>query len=166
MDQEVGVVVVDSHPGLEARARQALVGLHPTLALGQTPTLVDHLQTLVDRLQTLVASPATGSQIASLTDSVKEPQDAVSILAQTTLKLADLPVAGERIAKRPATRLSALVQGTTLETHLFPVDHSPLRTFAHQIPAALTHTANLALTTGQAKIVQCVSATKDTEETV
>jgi hypothetical protein len=159
MDQEVGVVVVDSHSGLEARARQALVGLHPTLALAPTPTLVD-------RPQTLVASPATGSQIASLTDSVKEPQDAVSILAQTTLKLADLPVAGERIARRPATRLSALVQGITLETHLFPVDHSPLRTFAHQIPAALTHTANLALTTGQAKIVQCVSATKDTEETV
>jgi hypothetical protein len=173
MDQEVGVVVVDSHLGLEARAPQALVGLHPTLALAPTPTLVDRLQTLVDRPQTLVdrpqtlvASLATGSQIASLTDSVKEPQDAVSILAQTTLKLADLPVAGERIARRPATRLSALVQGTTLETHLFPVDHSPLRTFAHQIPAALTHTANLALTTGQEKIVQCVSATKDTEETV
>jgi hypothetical protein len=166
MDQEVGVVVVDSHLVLEARARRALVGLHPTLALAPTPTLVDHPQTLVDRLQTLVASPATGSQIASLTDSAKEPQDAVSILAQTTLKLADLPVAGERIARRPATRLSALVQGITLETHLFPVDHSPLRTFAHQIPAALTHTANLALTTGQAKIVQCVSATKDTEETV
>ena len=60
MDQEVGEVVVDSHWGLEGRARQALVGLCPTLALGPTPTLVD-------RLQTLVASPATGSQIASLT---------------------------------------------------------------------------------------------------
>jgi hypothetical protein len=154
MDQVVGVEVVGSLLGLEGRARPT-----PTLALGPTPTLVD-------RPQTSVASLATGSLIASLTDSVKEPQDAVSILAQTTLKLAGLPVAGERIARRPATRLSALVQGITLETHLCPVDHSPLRTFAHQIPAALTHTANLALTTGQAKIVQCVSATKDTEETV
>ena len=54
MDQEVGEVVVDSHLGLEGRARQALVGLCPT------PTLVDPPQTLVE-------SPATGSQIASLT---------------------------------------------------------------------------------------------------
>jgi len=158
MDQEVGEVVVDSHWGLEGRARQALVGLCPTLALGPTPTLVD-------RLQTLVASPATGSQIASLTDSVKEPQDAASILAQTTLKLVDLPVAGERIVRLLATRLSVLVQGITLVTHLFPVAHSPLRTFADQIHAAQTHTANLALTTGQEKIVQCASATKDTEGT-
>ena len=60
MGQGVGVVGVDSHLGLEGRARQALVGLCPTLALGPTPTLVD-------RLQILVESPATGSQIASLT---------------------------------------------------------------------------------------------------
>ena len=60
MDQAVGEVVVDSHSGLEGRARQALVGLCPTLALGPTPTLAD-------LPQTSVASPATGSQIASLT---------------------------------------------------------------------------------------------------
>jgi len=158
MDQADGVEVVDSHLGLEGRARQALVGLYPTLALVPTPTLVD-------RPQTLVASPVTGSQIASSTDSVKEPQDAVLILARIMLKLAALPVAGEQIARRLATRLSARVQEITLVTHLFPVDHSPLRTFADQIPAALMHTANLVLTTGQAKIVQCVSAMKDTEGT-
>ena len=74
------------------------------------------------------------------TDSVKEPQDAASILAQTTLKLVflkiydvlmtiladifeklqymmaqvDLPVAGERIVRQLATRLFALVRGITL----------------------------------------------------
>lgn len=153
MDQAVEVEVVGSLLGLEGRARPT-----PTLALGPTPTLVG-------RPQTSVASLATGSLIASLTDSVKEPQDAVSILARITLKLAALPVEEELTVRQPATRLSALVQGITLATHLFPVDHSPLRTFAGQIPAALTHTANLGLTTGQAKIVQCVSATKDTEGT-
>jgi hypothetical protein len=153
MGQAVEVEVVDSLLGLEGRARPTL-----TLALAPAPTLVG-------RPQTSVASPATGSLIASLTDSVKEPQDAVSILARITLKLAALPVEEELTVRQPATRLSALVQGITLATHLFPVDHSPLRTFAGQIPAALTHTANLGLTTGQAKIVQCVSATKDTEGT-
>ena len=55
MGQAVGVEVVDSLLGLEGRAPPT-----PTLALGPTPTLVDPPQTLV-------ASPATGSQIASLT---------------------------------------------------------------------------------------------------
>ena len=60
MGQGVGVVGVDSHLGLEGRARQVLVvGLHPTLALG--------LPALVDRPQILVESLATGSQTASLT---------------------------------------------------------------------------------------------------
>jgi len=167
------VVVADSHLGLEGRAPQASVAPSPTLALGlpptlvdPPPTLVDPPPTLVDRPPTLVVSPATGSLTASLTDSAKEHQAAVLILAQTMLKLADPPVGGERIARRPATRLSALAQGITLATHLFPVVHSPLRTFADQILAAQMHTANLALTTGQAKIGQCASATKDTEETV
>jgi len=160
------VVVADSHLGLEGRARQASVAPSPTLALGLPPTLVDPPQTLVDRPQTLVVSPATGSPTASLTDSAKEPQVAVLIPARTTLKLADPPVAGELIARRPATRLSAPAQGITLATHLFPVVHSRLRTFADQILAAQMHTANLALTTGQAKIGQCASATRDTEETV
>ena len=56
----VGVVGVDSHLGLEGRARQASVlGLCPTLASG-LPALVDHRQILVESL-------ATGSQTASLT---------------------------------------------------------------------------------------------------
>ena len=118
------------------------------------------------------------------TDSVKEPQDAVSILVQTTLKLVflkiyhvlmtiladifenlqymmaqvDLPVAGERIVRQLATRLSVLVQRITLSvlwqsltwsylficraTHLSHVAHSPLRTSADQIPAAPTHTVS------------------------
>ena len=61
------VVVVDSHLGLEGRARQASVAPSPTLALGLPPTLVDPPPTLVDRPQTLVVSPATGSPTASLT---------------------------------------------------------------------------------------------------
>merc|ERR1712130_766907 len=129
------------------------------------PTLVDP-PTLALVPPTLVASRATGSQTASLTDSVKEPRDAVLILALTTLRLAGLPVVGELIARRLATRLFALVQGITLVIHLFPVVHSPLRIFADQILAALTLTANLALTTGQARIGQCASAMKDTEGTV
>ena len=60
MGRGVGVVGVDSHLGLEGRARQvSVVGLCPTLALG--------LPALVDRRQILVASLATGSQTASLT---------------------------------------------------------------------------------------------------
>ena len=55
MGQVVGVEVVGSLLGLEGRARPT-----PTLALGPTPTLVG-------RPQTSVASPATGSLIASLT---------------------------------------------------------------------------------------------------
>jgi len=172
MDQEVGVVVVDSHSGLEGRAPQALVGPNPTLALGPTtlvdrpPTLADRPPTLVDPPPTLVASPVTGFQTASLTDSVKELPAAALIPAQTMLKLAAPPVAVERIVRRLATRLSALAQGITLVTHSFRVGHSPLRTFADQIHAAPTHIANLASTTGQGKTVQCASATRDTEGTV
>ena len=60
MGRGVGVVGVDSHLGLEGRARQvSVVGLCPTLASG--------LPALVDRHQVLVASLATGSQTASLT---------------------------------------------------------------------------------------------------
>jgi len=156
MGQVVGVV--DSHLGLEGRARQVLVVglLHPTLVLG--------LPVLVDRRQILVASLATSSQTASLTDSVKERQAAVSTLAQTMLKLVVPPVAGVPIARQLATRLSAPAQEITLVIHLFRVDLSPPRTFADQIHAVLMHTANLALTTGQAKIDQCAFATRDTEE--
>jgi len=157
--QEVVVVVVDSRLALEARARQALVGLYPILAL-VPPILV------APPTPTLVVSPATGSQTASLTDSVKEPRDVVLILALTMLRLAGLPVVGELIVRQPATRLFALVQGITLVTHLSPVVHSPLRIFADQILVALTLTANLALTTGQARIGQYACATKDTEGTV
>jgi len=157
MGQVVGVV--DSHLGLkEGRARQVLVLLCPTRASG--------LPALVDRRLILVASLATSSQTASLTDSVKERQAAVSILAQTMLKLAAPPVAGVLIVRQPATRLSAPAQEITLVIHLFRVDHSPPRTFADQIHAALMHTANLALTTGQGRIDQCAFATRDTEETV
>jgi len=159
MAQGVGVVVgVDSHLGLEGRARQVLVVLCPTQASG--------LPALVDRRQILVASLATSSQTASSTDSVKERQAAVLILAQTMLKLAAPHVAGVLIVRQLATRLSAPAPEITLVIHLFRVDLSPLRTFADQIPAAQMHTANLASTTGQAKIDQCAFATRDTEEMV
>jgi len=159
MGQGVGVVGVDSHLVLGGRARQVLVvGLHPTLALG--------LPALVDRPQILVESLATGSQTASLTDSVKERQAAVLILAQTMLKLAAPPVAGVLIVRQPATKLSAPAQEITLVTHSFRVGHSLQRTFADQIPAVLTHTANLGSTTGQGKIDRCAFAMRGTEEMV
>ena len=61
------MVVVDSRLALEARARQALVGLYPILAL-VPPTLVD------PPTPTLVASRATGSQTASLTGVTHFPE--------------------------------------------------------------------------------------------
>jgi len=159
MGPGVGVVGVDSHLGLEGRAHQvSVVDLCPTLASG--------LPALVDRRQILVESLATGSQTASLTDSVKERQAAALILAQTMLKLAAPPVAGVLIVRRPATKLSAPAQEITLVIHLFRVVHSHQRTFADQIHAVLMHTANLASTTGQGRIDQCAFAMRDTEETV
>merc|ERR1712107_88278 len=145
--------------GLVVRARLALEDQCPTLVLEGVPTLVG-------RPQVLEASLATDSLTANLTDSARELQAAVLTLAQTTLKQAGPRVAGARLARRLDTRRSAPAPGITLEIRLCPVALSPPRISAGQIRAVPTLIVNLGLTTGPAKIVQCVFVTRGTEGTV
>merc|ERR1711963_133695 len=156
----VGEVVVDSRSDLVVRARLALEDQCPTLVLAGVPTLV------VGRPQVLEGSLATDSLTANLTDSAREPQAAVSTLAQTTLKQAGPRVAEARLARRLDTRRSAPAPGITLEIRLCPVARLRLRISAGQIRAVPTLIVNLGLTTGPAKIVQCVFVTRGTEGTV
>jgi len=152
-------VVVDSPLDLVVRARLALEDQCPTLVLEGVPTLVG-------RPQVLEGSLATDSLTANLTDSARELQAAVLTLAQTTLKQAGPRVAGARLARRLDTRRSAPAPGITLEIRLCPVALSPPRISAVQIRAVPMLIVNLGLTTGPAKIVQCVFVTRGTEGTV
>merc|ERR1711963_1028604 len=151
--------VEDSRLDPAVRARLALEDQCPTLALEGVPTLVG-------RPQVSEGSLATGSLTANLTDSARELQAAVLTLAQTTLKQAGPRVAEARLARRLDTRRSAPAPGITLEILLCPVARSPLRISAGQIRAVPMLIVNLVLTTGPAKIVQCVFVTKGTEGTV
>jgi len=151
----VGEVLEDSRLDLVVRARLALEGL----------------PTLVGRPQVLEANLATGSLTANLTDNARELQAAVLTLAQTTLKQAGPRVAEARLARRLDTRRSAPAPGITLwvafrEIRLCPVALSPPRISAGQIRAVPMLIVNLGLTTGPAKIVQCVFVTRGTEGTV
>jgi len=146
----VGEVLEDSRLDLVVRARLALEGL----------------PTLVGRPQVLEANLATGSLTANLTDNARELQAAVLTLAQTTLKQAGPRVAEARLARRLDTRRSAPAPGITLEIRLCPVARLRLRISAGQIRAVPTLIVNLGLTTGPAKIVQCVFVTRGTEGTV
>merc|ERR1712223_2003145 len=149
-------VVEDSRLDLVVRARLALEDQCPTLALEGVPTLVG-------RPQVLEGSLATDSPTANLTDSAKELQAAVLTLAQTTLKQPGPRVAEAQLVRRLDTRRSAPAQGITLEIRLCPVARSPLRICAGQIRAVPMLIVNLGLTTGLAKIVQCVFVTRGTE---
>merc|ERR1711963_464687 len=155
----VGEVLEDSRSDLVVRARLALGDQCPTLVLEGVPTLVG-------RPQVLEGSLAIDSLTANLTDSARELQAAVLTLAQTTLKQAGPRVAEAPLARRLDTRRSAPAPGITLEIPLCPVARSPPRIFADQIPAVPTLIVNLGLTTGPAKIVQCVFVTRGTEGTV
>jgi len=152
-------VLEDSRLDPAVRARLALEDQCPTLVLEGVPTLVG-------RPQVLEGSLATDSLTANLTDSAKELQAAVLTLAQTMLKQAGPRVAEARLARQLDTRRSAPAPGITLEIRLCPVARSPLRIFAGQIHAVPMLIVNLGLTTGPAKIVQCVFVTRGTEGTV